>query len=410
MAKLLIFLFDLGILFELLWGAHAWFTWNLDTEYAYAMAAKSLVFVVSVVYAKFFRININLTKRAAFAILIFFLASMIGHLGILAVVNFFVSYFPLYILICDWKRIDHHIRFVVVGLLIIFIPGLILHLIMLVKGSLLFGWPIQYPNMKIYTFLNYGFLLKGVANYEADGIRFQSIFLEPGYLGTMLAFLLYVLKYDMKPFANKILATALLLSMSLAGIVIMLLGYVICLYEKGKSIKKILLLLLVGVIAVLGGSIYNDGNNALNEKILSRFELDQKKGLSGNNRFSYTTNKYFDTFWRTGDLIWGIGSERVQKINGGGADDAAFSDQIRGAGYKIYFIYYGIVSAVVYMLFYFLLGRAYTKKMTVHMFGFWCIIVLTFVQASYPASFSWLIPYFMAISLQRKSGAEKEIK
>lgn len=403
MAKLLIFLFDLGILFELLWGAHAWFTWALDPEYVYTTIAKSFVFVITLFYVKQFRVHVYLSRRILPAVFVLFVASMIGHLGGRAVFNFFLTYFPLYVLICDKEHIERHVRFVSIGLAVILIPGIILHLFMLVKGGLFPGIPIQYPNMKIYTFLNYGFLLKGVGNYEADGFRFQSVFLEPGYLGTLLSFILYVQRYELKNFTNKILFVALLLTMSLAAYGTMIIGYVVCAYEKRKSVKKILILGIFAIIAVAFGSLYNGGNNVVNEKILSRFELDQEKGISGNNRVSYVTDWYFDYFLQSGELVWGVGSERIKKINGGGADDAAFSEQIRGAGYKIYLINYGVISAGMFLLFYFLLGSAYTKKMTLYMFGFWSIVVITFVQAAYPTSLAWLIPYFMAVSLQKKN-------
>lgn len=97
-------------------------------------------------------------------------------------------------------------------------------------------------------------------------IRFCSIFLEPGYIGTLLSFLLYVGKFDFKKRYNLILLVALVLTISLAGFVISAMGWVFIKLQEGKPIKRLFYILAVLGCIYWGGISYNGGRNVLNEK------------------------------------------------------------------------------------------------------------------------------------------------
>ena len=73
-----------------------------------------------------------------------------------------------------------------------------------------------------------------------------------------------------------------------------------------------------------------------------------------------------------------------------------YDNQIRGAGYKIYFLYQGIVVAMLFLISFFLLGPLERVKNKRYMGGFFLLIVITFIQAAYPSSFSWWIPFLLA--------------
>ena len=46
----------------------------------------------------------------------------------------------------------------------------------------------------------------------------------------------------------------------------------------------------------------------------------------------------------------GLETKQYEKINGGSAKGASFNDQIRGAGYKIFFMQNGIVQALIILI------------------------------------------------------------
>ena len=134
------------------------------------------------------------------------------------------------------------------------------------------------------------------------------------------------------------------------------------------------------------------------EYIFSRLESDKDKGIKGNNRNSELTDFYFEKMCEDGSILWGLGQEQIQKINGGGANDGDFTNQIRGAGYKIYCVNNGCLAAVLFILFYFLVadvGSVYQRRYN-KMFAL--LIFIIFMQASYPTSFSWIIPFILGIN------------
>lgn len=230
-------------------------------------------------------------------------------------------------------------------------------------------------------------------------IRFCSIFLEPGYLGTMLSYLLYVGRFDFKKKYNVVFLFALILTLSLAGFVIAALAWILIKLQEGKSIKRLVQIICVLGIVYYGGINYNGGNNILNEQILSRLQYDKDKGISGNNRASHMAEAYFDYYMQTGEILFGVGQRQVRKINGGGAAGVDFNDQIRGAGYMIFFITNGIIEAVIIFFGYLMFVRKTDRK---YGYGFLLLIVITFVQAAYPLSPSWLIPFIFGCVLNSK--------
>ena len=103
----------------------------------------------------------------------------------------------------------------------------------------------------------------------------------------------------------------------------------------------------------------------------------------------------------TGDLIQGVGNDEIQKIND--ASTGSFGDSIRGAGYKIFFIREGIIAAVAYLFIYLLMALyKIPKEQKLYSYGFVVLIIITFIQASYPSSFSLLVPFVLVISSYRK--------
>lgn len=389
-------LFRISIVYLIFVGAHAWFTMN--QPFAFSLGISVVIFIISLLYKKTNKIRLTLSTSDVFAVIAFFIASLFASqiTRLESFITFVLRYFPILLLICDTSSAKNTLTFVSKFLAILFIPSIVLHLIFVVTSfppSVLF----TVEGNSLYLFYNYGILLKNIA-FEYEAVRFNSVFLEPGFLGTLCALLLYANRFQFK---NKWwmypIMIALLLSLSLAGYVTTLLGYIFYRYSQGLSIKKYVGYFLVGSLAFFISSNYNDGENILNKYIFSRLEQDKEKGISGNNRNSELTDFYFEKVIENGDVYLGLGRDKITKVNGGGADDGDYTNQIRGAGYKIFILYNGLFAAFFYLLFYYCVARTRGNLKKKYCIGFFLLILITFMQASYPDSYSWLVPYILGV-------------
>lgn len=389
-------LFRISIVYLIFVGAHAWFT--MDQPFVVSLGISFVIFVISLLYKKKNNIHLTLCNSEVFAIIAFFIASLFaGQITRLeSFVTFILRYFPILLLLCDTRSAKDTLTFVSNFLAILFIPSAILHLIF-AATSFPPSIPFTVEGNSMYLFYNYGILIKSIT-FEHEAVRFCSIFLEPGFLGTLCALLLYANRFQFKgKWWMYPILIALLLSLSLAGYVTTLLGYIFCRFSQGLSIKKYVGYFLVGSLAFLISSNYNDGNNILNKYIFSRLEQDKEKGISGNNRNSELTDYYFEKVIENGDVFWGLGRDKITKINGGGADDGDYTNQIRGAGYKMFILYNGLFAAFFYILFYYCVARIRGDFEKKYCIGFFLLIFITFMQASYPDSYSWLVPFVLGI-------------
>ena len=66
--------------------------------------------------------------------------------------------------------------------------------------------------------------------------------------------------------------------------------------------------------------------------IVERLGVDDEKGFKGNNRVGDGTDYYYDSSLLEGTFIFGLGYNRIEKINGGKGwkDNSDYENQIRG--------------------------------------------------------------------------------
>lgn len=164
-------------------------------------------------------------------------------------------------------------------------------------------------------------------------------------------------------------------------------AYVLSLFAKGKlKPGPILVSIMVFLLCFVLAKNINDGDNLLNHLIIERLEFsDDGKGIEGNNRFSEGTDYYYELY--KGELLFGLGPEKVAKLAGAG-----YNDSISGAGYKVYFLTFGIASALVFLMFYALIGSTFARNRR-YAFSFLIIVVITFIFQSEITSPSWYIIY-----------------
>lgn len=235
---------------------------------------------------------------------------------------------------------------------------------------------------------NYLVLVKG----DYYGFRFSGPFLEPGHLGMMISFILFVNNWNLKDKNNLILFIISLFTLSLAAYVLHVIGYLLINYVNKKfKIRSIVLFFLILYVLYELIINYNEGHNILNENIIERLDYDEEKGFTGNNRAFGLIPQYYEEMWNSNNtklLFFGYDSNTIKWLAEHGS---------RGVGYVMYMVLYGLVGVILSSLFYiyYALNSSNIK---------YAIIVLIFVaimfwQRSYPYWISWIICYVFSISL-----------
>ena len=259
---------------------------------------------------------------------------------------------------------------------------------------ILFLLGINLPNGSISyeygPYINYYFfILYDEQSFFSIIPRFSSIFLEPGYLGMLTAFLIISNKFNFEKLSVKILLVATLFSFSLAAFLVIIITYF--LYLLTHSNKSFLYLIII-VCLIFGLYIVsvnlNSGENAVYNYLFKRLEFNNGE-ISGYNRFSSDLDNYYKEFLKSRSIYFGIGEVEFRKLSWDGGN----------AGYKVFIIQYGIIGTLLVFLFYFLmLMKSYSKIASLLFLAY----ILIFLQASYPLIESELIIFITAISILKK--------
>lgn len=299
----------------------------------------------------------------------------------------FLMYLPVFFLVMlplSYKQ--DLLRFSIKWYAIILIPGLLIYAATQIMSIPSFG-KFVHPNYKPY--LNYIVYIKTTHDYGTLE-RFNSFFLEPGHQGLLDAFLIIAGRYRFRMYPwLYVIALALVVSFSLAGYLLVMLGFVLL---KINSAGKLMATVAGIAIFVLGMQNLSGGENAFNDLIISRLEHDDSQGIKGNNRFAGNTDFVFDRMIHSTDAITGV-------------KDKTHMNMIAGAGYKIYMINYGWIGTLLSLCFY--LSVIPRRPDTRYTIAFITVLMLCFLQRSYPAWYSWLFPYVTGIYIAK--GEKDEI-
>ena len=181
---------------------------------------------------------------------------------------------------------------------------------------------------------NHVFLITYVLR-ETD--RFNGYFIEPGHLGMMGAFLLYADGFDFKKKTSWVILV--LLTLSLSGYVLLFVGFLFAKYERKEISLKFVLFIGILILAVyLFGTFYNEGDNALNERILSRLEYDEERGIEGNNRAHGEIPLYFAKMFSDWHLIlFGYDKGLILDL----AEEGS-----RGTGMQYFMVCHGLIGVI----------------------------------------------------------------
>lgn len=209
----------------------------------------------------------------------------------------------------------------------------------------------------IYSYVNYYiFLIDDRVLFDIIP-RFQSIFLEPGHLGTMSAMILFTQIGKWKRWYNISLLFATLISFSLAAYGILVPIIFLGLWIRGKQIvKKALYAVVILAIVTIGSFYYNNGDNLLHNLIMLRLEVNEEGKLAGDNRVTEDFMRDYESLLSSSDVL--TGRDRNRETFG-------------NSGFRVYIYDYGLIGLV--LLIAFILVAMYTP---IHRKAFISVLII----------------------------------
>lgn len=233
-----------------------------------------------------------------------------------------------------------------------------------------------------YSGINY--FLFTVPESMLHSMRFRGIFAEPGHLTMGIIMILYANKFNLKNKWVLVLLITELFTLSLAGYISIVISLVIFSFSKqvNPMYPRVSLLIIV-LAASIGFSKIRD-DSVLYSFLVARLEFDDSKGtIAGYNRTDENLDYIFGNFIKSNSKWFGLKME----------DSSVIIDGY--AGYKVFLIRFGLISAVFVTLFYILLSIPYRQY---EVYGFLILLVLLLYQNAYPFWFCVVFGYVFGIA------------
>ena len=338
-------------------------------------------------------IRLNKCKRNVLSYIFLILACLFTkELTIGTILSFFFPGF-LVIMLNDNDRV-RCFEFIYKWFAVLLIPSMFAYLIYLM-GSLPSVGRIMVNSNDIYHPLwyllrdNHLILITFPLQIQEGTSRFCSMFIEPGHLGMMCAFLLFACRFEMKNKTTWVILAASLLTMSLTAYMLTFGGYVLSKYIRGElSVKFLFLFLLFVTCLYLFGSFYNNGNNLFNEYIIRRLQPDEENGIAGNNRVFGQIDMYLITMLTDIRLmLFGYDKNTLESLLLSGSG---------GTGLKMFLVSHGILGFIAVFSFY--ICYSIMSRIRRVAFGFLLFVFLLFFQRSCWDWLAWIICYTYGIT------------
>ena len=376
--------FATGICLLMLHSMNAWFLWNIDR-----MWLEVITLMIGVVLVIRNRKTYHFSKGSQILVLLFSLAILWNSkLGLGSILMLPISFFIMFGLSKQsLKKMLQWWTNLYAFILVVSLIGWALSWSNILPS---FG-TIAHPAHDNYSYTNYILCIRG-SFYD---IRFNSIFLEPGHTAMIAAFTLFVNKFNLKSKAVMTILISTVFTFSLAGYILMFLGYCIIALQSLKVkqiVRKVIPYILILSVVYYTGITYQNGNNLFNELILERMQIDDEKGFSGNNRTGELTDNTYESFIKTPEVMTGLSPQKYSKY--------VKSGFIEGAGYKLYVMQKGIIGVLFVLFAYFYIYRcSYNKRLTL---GLLLVYIAAFWQRAYPFWYSWLVIFYFSTIKQEK--------
>lgn len=371
--------FYLGILISY-WGAlMPWFIWKVENVF---FVLSAMLILMSMLISR----NLSeplFTRKDFQAPILAYLALTVmmrlvngnninSYISLVFYSTIFLSLFT--ISVDELKRLMKFLCIVMGSLLIVSIFFFVLYII----GFPLPSTPIAHEVL-MYSYTNFYFFLIDDRSFLILIPRFQSVFMEPGHLGTASVFLLLTQLGKWKKWYNVVLLIATIMTFSLAAFVLLAMVLFINAWLKHQRIlPKILLIISFLGITAVGAIFYNDGDNMLNSLIIERLAVDDGK-LAGDNRVTDTFEAAFDDYMKSDDILFGRDYELAEFGWG-------------NAGYRVYIYDYGLIVLLLTIIFY--ISAVYGSTDRRAIISMFVIGVASFWVRATPLSFYYFIPLY----------------
>jgi hypothetical protein len=320
---------------------NAWFFWSIKSYWI------SLAFILISLFVMFICPAIfSYSRKKIVWMILYLLACLITtiHDNLNIFLSVLISAVPVYFVILlkrEYKSKYFQYFTKIFGILIgISVAAWVMHLLGVSSPWTKVGFgESDSVNSFQYIYENHYLYLVNITTVF-DGIipRFSSVFLEPGYLGCLLAVILYLNEYKFKGNVYAILfLVALFFTFSLAGWLLGIFGFTAC---KLKNSKSKVIIIVVSVLAFIGfrniAVNYNSGNNIINQFFFERLKFGESDNIiAGYNRTGTVAQQRLDSSFLQSDGVL-LGSKTLIH-NDIGVDCIAF------------ILYYGFVSLLIYL-------------------------------------------------------------
>ena len=276
--------------------------------------------------------------------------------------------------------------------------GMVFYILSLVGLSIPSFGVIEHYSQADRTYTVYPFYVMENTNVFASAFRFCGPFDEPGVVGTLSIFFLYILRFDFKDWRTWICLIAGVLSFSFFFYVMVIIYWVTNFAFFQKSVWSILL-----VLALFGGLYYYTKDNVIIKAIIwQRFEwVDQEGKFMGDNRMVESGEFVYEQIRGTADYWWGLSEDKSRW----------FWDFAEGSSsYKTVIATNGMVFFVLYLFFFILMGWYY-KGSKVDYLVFISLIIVCFYQRTniYSVPYMFLYAYLARLKeIQRIESRSSE--
>lgn len=379
----------MGILILYFGSLHPWFLWSLKE--LFPIPAAALLFVSYIISnstkENMYRNTNNRFSITSFTILSFYMIINNAQNINTYIVNLFVV-FAIYIIFSLNEDVFEQImRIIAKTFAVLLIPSIIFFTMYLIGVSLPYKNAVFGDNL--YSFSNYYFFMIDDRTLTVLIPRFQSVFLEPGHLGSATTILLLTQMGMWKKWWNITLIFATIISFSLAAYAILLALAFFNLWVQRKNLIKTIIIVVIAITTTASiATFYNDGDNLVNNLILARLEIDEKTGdIVGNNRVDEGFEKEFNKFITTSDAFFGKDMEKMPKGSG-------------NSGYRVFIYQNGWVGLFLVIIFYATFFQKYKdiRRLLTCIF----ISILIFWIRGYPLWYSNFIPIMACIYQKNK--------
>lgn len=373
-----------GLLLLYFGSLHPWFLWPLKELYPMPAACLLLTgyLVANSMAESPYNRKDSLAAVFCYALISFYMI-ISGSQNINAYITNCFSIMAVFVLLkCDTALLNRVVTVVAKAFALLLIPS-IAGFVMYLMG---FGLPHSNAvfGENLYSFSNYYLFMVDDRFLMTLIPRFQSVFLEPGHLGSATAVLLMTQLGRWKKWWNVTLLVASVISFSLASYALLIALAFLSLWVQRKNLMKKMVVVAVAIGAVAACAMfYNGGDNLVNNLILARLEVDDRTGeMVGNNRVDEGFEKEYDKFITTSDAFFGRDMSKIPKGSG-------------NSGYRVFIYQNGLVGLLLVILFYGVSFRAYGDIR--YLLTGICISLLIFWIRGYPLWYSNFIPIFAAV-------------